>query len=253
MELDLLTAISPIDGRYRGKAEALADYFSEYALIKYRVQVEVEYFITLCELPLPQLKGIDKSVFEALRAIYRNFSETDAQRIKEIESVTNHDVKAVEYFLKEEFDKLGGLDEYKEFIHFGLTSQDINNTSIPLSIKEALEKVYYPQIEELIAQLKTYAAEWENIPMLAKTHGQPASPTRLGKEVMVFAYRMERQLATLKACPVTANFGGATGNYNAHRVAYAEYDWKAFGNRFVAEKLGLEREEYTTQISNYDN
>ena len=198
MELDLLTAISPIDGRYRGKAEALADYFSEYALIKYRVQVEVEYFITLCELPLPQLKGIDKSVFEALRAIYRNFSETDAQRIKEIESVTNHDVKAVEYFLKEEFDKLGGLDEYKEFIHFGLTSQDINNTSIPLSIKEALEKVYYPQIEELIAQLKTYAAEWENIPMLAKTHGQPASPTRLGKEVMVFAYRMERQLATTK-------------------------------------------------------
>ena len=253
MELDLLTAISPIDGRYRGKAEALADYFSEYALIKYRVQVEVEYFITLCELPLPQLKGIDKSVFEALRAIYRNFSETDAQRIKEIESVTNHDVKAVEYFLKEEFDKLGGLDEYKEFIHFGLTSQDINNTSIPLSIKEALEKVYYPQIEELIAQLKTYAAEWENIPMLAKTHGQPASPTRLGKEVMVFAYRMERQLATLKACPVTAKFGGATGNYNAHRVAYPEYDWKAFGNRFVAEKLGLEREEYTTQISNYDN
>ena len=252
MELDLLTAISPIDGRYRGKAEALADYFSEYALIKYRVQVEVEYFITLCELPLPQLKGIDKSVFEALRAIYRNFSETDAQRIKEIESVTNHDVKAVEYFLKEEFDKLGGLDEYKEFIHFGLTSQDINNTSIPLSIKEALEKVYYPQIEELIAQLKTYAAEWENIPMLAKTHGQPASPTRLGKEVMVFAYRMERQLATLKACPVTAKFGGATGNYNAHRVAYPEYDWKAFGNRFVAEKLGLEREEYTTQISNYD-
>ena len=253
MELDLLTAISPIDGRYRGKAEALADYFSEYALIKYRVQVEVEYFITLCELPLPQLKGIDKSVFEALRAIYRNFSETDAQRIKEIESVTNHDVKAVEYFLKEEFDKLGGLDEYKEFIHFGLTSQDINNTSIPLSIKEALEKVYYPQIEELIAQLKTYAAEWENIPMLAKTHGQPASPTRLGKEVMVFAYRMERQLATLKACPVTAKFGGATGNYNAHHVAYPEYDWKAFGNRFVAEKLGLERDEYTTQISNYDN
>ena len=250
MELDLLTAISPIDGRYRGKAEALADYFSEYALIKYRVQVEVEYFITLCELPLPQLKGIDKSVFEALRAIYRNFSETDAQRIKEIESVTNHDVKAVEYFLKEEFDKLGGLDEYKEFIHFGLTSQDINNTSIPLSIKEALEKVYYPQIEELIAQLKTYAAEWENIPMLAKTHGQPASPTRLGKEVMVFAYRMERQLATLKACPVTAKFGGATGNYNAHRVAYPEYDWKAFGNRFVAEKLGLEREEYTTQLRN---
>lgn len=253
MKLDLLTAISPIDGRYRGKAEALAAYFSEFALIKYRVQVEVEYFITLCELPLPQLKGIDKSVFEALRAIYHNFSEADAQRIKDIESVTNHDVKAVEYFLKEEFDKLGGLDDYKEFIHFGLTSQDINNTSIPLSIKEALEQVYYPQIEELIAQLKTYATEWDAIPMLAKTHGQPASPTRLGKEVMVFVYRLERQLATLKAAPVTAKFGGATGNYNAHRVAYPEYDWKAFGNRFVAEKLGLEREEYTTQISNYDN
>ena len=217
MKLDLLTAISPIDGRYRGKAEALAAYFSEYALIKYRVQVEVEYFITLCELPLPQLKGIDKSVFESLRNIYRNFTEADAQRIKDIESVTNHDVKAVEYFLKEEFDKLGGLEEYKEFIHFGLTSQDINNTSIPLSIKEALEQVYYPLIEELIAQLKTYATEWESIPMLAKTHGQPASPTRLGKEIMVFVY------------------------------------WKAFGNQFVAEKLGLEREEYTTQISNYDN
>jgi len=253
MKLDLLTAISPIDGRYRGKAEALAAYFSEYALIKYRVQVEVEYFITLCELPLPQLKGIDKSVFESLRNIYRNFTEADAQRIKDIESVTNHDVKAVEYFLKEEFDKLGGLEEYKEFIHFGLTSQDINNTSIPLSIKEALEQVYYPLIEELIAQLKTYATEWESIPMLAKTHGQPASPTRLGKEIMVFVYRLERQLATLKACPVTAKFGGATGNYNAHHVAYPEYDWKAFGNQFVAEKLGLEREEYTTQISNYDN
>ena len=253
MKLDLLTAISPIDGRYRGKAEALAAYFSEYALIKYRVQVEVEYFITLCELPLPRLKGIDKSVFESLRNIYRNFTEADAQRIKDIESVTNHDVKAVEYFLKEEFDKLGGLEEYKEFIHFGLTSQDINNTSIPLSIKEALEQVYYPLIEELIAQLKTYATEWESIPMLAKTHGQPASPTRLGKEIMVFVYRLERQLATLKACPVTAKFGGATGNYNAHHVAYPEYDWKAFGNQFVAEKLGLEREEYTTQISNYDN
>lgn len=253
MELDLLTAISPIDGRYRGKAEALAAYFSEFALIKYRVQVEVEYFIALCELPLPQLKGVDKKVFEALRTIYRNFSEADAQCIKDIESVTNHDVKAVEYFLKEEFDKLGGLDEYKEFIHFGLTSQDINNTSIPLSIKEALEQVYYPLIEELIGQLKTYANEWDAIPMLAKTHGQPASPTRLGKEVMVFAYRLERQLATLKTCPVTAKFGGATGNFNAHHVAYAEYDWKTFGDRFVAENLGMEREEFTTQISNYDN
>ena len=253
MKLDLLTAISPIDGRYRGKTDALAAYFSEFALIKYRVQVEVEYFITLCELPLPQLKGVDKGVFETLRNIYRNFSEADAGRIKEIESVTNHDVKAVEYFLKEEFDKLGGMDDYKEFIHFGLTSQDINNTSIPLSVKEALEQVYYPQIEELIAQLRAYAEEWANIPMLAKTHGQPASPTRLGKEIMVFVYRLERQLVALKACPVTAKFGGATGNYNAHHVAYPEYDWKAFGTKFVAEKLGLEREEYTTQISNYDN
>ena len=253
MELDLLTAISPIDGRYRGKAGALASYFSEFALIKYRVQVEIEYFITLCELPLPQLKSLDHARFDSLRAIYLNFSEADAQRIKEIESVTNHDVKAVEYFIKEEFDKLGGLDEYKEFIHFGLTSQDINNTSIPLSIKEALEQVYYPLIEELIAQLTAYAEEWANIPMLAKTHGQPASPTRLGKEVMVFVYRLNRQLATLKACPITAKFGGATGNYNAHHVAYPAYDWKSFGNKFVAEKLGLEREEYTTQISNYDN
>lgn len=253
MKLDLLTAISPIDGRYRGKAEALAAYFSEFALIKYRVQVEIEYFITLCELPLPQLKGVSANVFESLRNIYLNFSEADAQRIKDIESVTNHDVKAVEYFLKEEFDKLGGLEEYKEFIHFGLTSQDINNTSIPLSIKEALQNVYYPLIEELIAQLKQYAADWAEISMLAKTHGQPASPTRLGKEIMVFAYRLDRQLATLKACPVTAKFGGATGNYNAHCVAYPSYDWKAFGNRFVSEKLGLEREEYTTQISNYDN
>ena len=253
MKLDLLTAISPIDGRYRGKAEALAAYFSEFALIKYRVQVEIEYFITLCELPLPQLKGVGEDVFESLRSIYRNFSEADAQRIKDIESVTNHDVKAVEYFIKEEFDKLGGLEEYKEFIHFGLTSQDINNTSIPLSIKEALNNVYYPLIEELIAQLKQYATDWANVSMLAKTHGQPASPTRLGKEIMVFAYRLERQLATLKACPVTAKFGGATGNYNAHHVSYPSYDWKAFGNRFVSEKLGLEREEYTTQISNYDN
>ena len=253
MELDILTAISPIDGRYRGKAGALASYFSEFALIKYRVQVEIEYFITLCELPLPQLKGFDANLFEALRNIYRNFSEADAARIKEIESVTNHDVKAVEYFIKEQFDKLGGLDAYKEFIHFGLTSQDINNTSVPLSIKEALNDVYYPLMDELVTQLKTYAEEWKEIPMLAKTHGQPASPTRLGKEVMVFVYRLEKQLAVLKACPLTAKFGGATGNYNAHHVAYPQYDWKAFGNRFVAEKLGLEREEYTTQISNYDN
>ncbi len=253
MKLDVLTAISPIDGRYRGKTDVLAAYFSEFALIRYRVRVEVEYFIALCELPLPQLAQIDKGVFERLRDIYRHFSEEDAARIKEIESVTNHDVKAVEYFLKEQFDKLGGLEPYKEFIHFGLTSQDINNTSVPLSIKEALEQAYYPQLEELIAQLETYAAEWADIPMLAKTHGQPASPTRLGKEINVFSYRLKRQLALLKACPLTAKFGGATGNYNAHHVAYPTYDWKAFGNRFVAEKLGLEREEYTTQISNYDN
>ena len=253
MELDLLTAVSPIDGRYRSKAGTLAAYFSEYALMKYRVRVEIEYFITLCELPLPQLASFDMTRFESLRDIYRNFSEGDAARIKEIESVTNHDVKAVEYFIKEQFDKLGGLEEYKEFIHFGLTSQDINNTSVPLSIKDALDEVYYPQIQKLIDQLNAYAEEWKNIPMLAKTHGQPASPTRLGKEIKVFAYRLERQLAVLKACPITAKFGGATGNYNAHHVAYPEYDWKAFGNRFVAEKLGLEREEYTTQISNYDN
>ena len=253
MKLDVLTAISPIDGRYRGKTDVLASYFSEFALIRYRVRVEVEYFIALCELPLPQLKGIDKGVFEPLRDIYRNFSEADAARIKEIEGVTNHDVKAVEYFLKEQFDKMGGMEPYKEFIHFGLTSQDINNTSVPLSVKEALEQAYYPQLEELIAQLETYAEEWANIPMLAKTHGQPASPTRLGKEIYVFAYRLKRQLALLKACPLTAKFGGATGNYNAHHVAYPDYDWKTFGNRFVSDKLGLEREEYTTQISNYDN
>lgn len=253
MKLDVLTAISPIDGRYRGKTDVLASYFSEFALIRYRVRVEVEYFIALCELPLPQLKGVDKGVFEPLRDIYRHFSEADAARIKEIESVTNHDVKAVEYFLKEQFDKMGGMEPYKEFIHFGLTSQDINNTSVPLSVKEALEQAYYPLLEELIAQLETYAKEWADIPMLAKTHGQPASPTRLGKEIYVFVYRLKRQLATLKACPMTAKFGGATGNYNAHHVAYPDYDWKAFGNRFVSGKLGLEREEYTTQISNYDN
>ena len=252
MELELLTAISPIDGRYRGKTDALAAYFSEYALVRYRVRVEIEYFITLCELPLPQLVSFPAALFETLRDIYRNFSVEDAQRVKDIEAVTNHDVKAVEYFIKEKFDAIGGLDAYKEFIHFGLTSQDINNTSVPLSIKDALQEVYYPQIEELIGQLRTYAEEWKDVPMLAKTHGQPASPTRLGKEVMVFVYRLERQLALLKACPITAKFGGATGNYNAHHVAYPEYDWRAFGSRFVSEKLGLEREEYTTQISNYD-
>ena len=251
MELNLLTAISPIDGRYRGKTQPLADYFSEYALIKYRVRVEIEYFIALCELPLPQLQDFPIAA-DNLRNIYRNFTEQDAQRIKDIEKVTNHDVKAVEYFIKEEFDKIGGLEAYKEFIHFGLTSQDINNTSVPLSIKEAMQEVYYPQLEELIAQLKEYALEWKDIPMLAKTHGQPASPTRMGKEVMVFVYRLERQLEALKSQPLTAKFGGATGNFNAHNIAYPQYDWKEFGNKFVSAKLGLEREQYTTQISNYD-
>ena len=253
MTLDALTAVSPIDGRYRSKTESLADYFSEYALIRYRVRVEIEYFITLCELPLPQLKSFNSALFEQLRDIYRNFDEASAARVKEIESITNHDVKAVEYFIKEEFDKIGGLDDYKEFIHFGLTSQDINNTSVPLSVKEALEEVFYPQVEELIAQLKEYAEAWKDVPMLAKTHGQPASPTRLGKEVEVYIYRLSEQLATLRNCKMTAKFGGATGNFNAHHVAYPQHDWRAFGNRFVSEKLGLEREQWTTQISNYDH
>lgn len=253
MDLDILTAVSPIDGRYRAKAEPLAPYFSEYALMKYRVRVEIEYFITLCELPLPQLIDFPRELFETLRDFYRNFSEADAARVKDIESITNHDVKAIEYFIKEQFDKIGGLDHFKEFIHFGLTSQDINNTSFPLMLKDATELVYLPLLQELINQLNTYAEEWKDIPMLAKTHGQPASPTRLGKEVKVFAYRLEQQVALLKACPMTAKFGGATGNFNAHHVAYPEYDWRAFGRKFVSEKLGLQREEYTTQISNYDN
>ncbi|MBO5061337.1 MAG: adenylosuccinate lyase [Prevotella sp.] len=252
MTLDLLTAISPVDGRYRGKAEPLAEYFSEYALIRYRVRVEIEYFIALCELPLPQLAGFDRSLFGRLRNIYRMLDEKGAARVKEIEKTTNHDVKAVEYYIKEQFDAIGGLDRYKEFIHFGLTSQDINNTSVPLSVKEALADVYVPQVRELVEQLRTYAEEWKDVSMLAKTHGQPASPTRLGKEVMVYVYRLEKQLEMLMACPMTAKFGGATGNYNAHNVAYPQYDWKEFGNRFVSEKLGLEREQYTTQISNYD-
>ena len=253
MELDVLTAISPIDGRYRNKTQELAGYFSEYALIRYRVRVEIEYFITLCELPLPQLESFDHKLFEPLRDIYRNFSEQDAARVKEIEQTTNHDVKAVEYFIKEKIDVIGGFPaNAKEFIHFGLTSQDINNTSVPLSIKEALGQVYYPMVEELIEQLNDYAEQWKNIPMLAKTHGQPASPTRLGKEIMVFVYRLEEQLRALKDTPITAKFGGATGNYNAHHVAYPQYDWREFGNKFVSEKLGLEREQWTTQISNYD-
>ena len=260
MELTQLTAISPIDGRYRGKTEALAGYFSEYALIRYRVRVEIEYFIALCELPLPQLEHFDHSLFEPLRDIYRLFTEADAQRVKDIERVTNHDVKAVEYFIKERISALGGSPaqsvafpaEAKEFIHFGLTSQDINNTAVPLSIKEALEQVYYPLLEELIEQLHDYAEEWRNIPMLAKTHGQPASPTRLGKELMVYVYRLEEQLRSLKDTPVTAKFGGATGNFNAHHVAYPQFNWPLFADEFVSAKLGLEREQFTTQISNYD-
>ncbi len=253
MEFNMLTAVSPIDGRYHGKTEALAHYFSEYALMKYRVRVEIEYFIALCELPLPQLANFNHSLFPELRKIYADFSETDALRVKDIESVTNHDVKAIEYFIKERFDAIGGLDAFKEFIHFGLTSQDINNTSFPLMLKESLEAVYIPLLEELVNRLNAYAEEWKDIPMLAKTHGQPASPTRLGKEVRVFAYRLEQQLGLLKSCQHTAKFGGATGNYNAHNVAYPNYDWRSFGNRFVSEKLGLQREEFTTQISNYDN
>lgn len=253
MELDILTAISPIDGRYRNKTAALAPYFSEYALMKYRTRVEIEYFIALCEIPLPQLADFDKSRFAALRAIYEQFSEADAARVKEIESVTNHDVKAIEYFIKEKIDAIGGMDAYKEFIHFGLTSQDINNTSIPMMLKESLHEVYLPLLDQLIAQLLDYAEQWKDIPMLAKTHGQPASPTRLGKEVMVFAYRLQEQTKQLRACPISAKFGGATGNMNAHHVAYPAYDWRAFANQFVSEKLGLQREQYTTQISNYDN
>ena len=252
MGISSLKAISPIDGRYRGKTEALSEYFSEYALIRYRVRVEIEYFISLCQLPLPQLATFPQGLFEQLRDIYRNMTEEQAQRVKEIEKTTNHDVKAVEYFIKEEFDAIGGLDQYKEFIHFGLTSQDINNTSVPLSLREALENVYIPMVEELIELLDAYAEQWKYVPMLAKTHGQPASPTRLGKEIMVFVYRLKTQLDSLKKVPLTAKFGGATGNFNAHHVAYPAIDWKRFARQFVSEKLGLEREEYTTQISNYD-
>lgn len=252
MVLSTLTAISPVDGRYWGKAENLSAYFSEYALIRYRVRVEIEYFIALSEY-LPQLSELNtEEVKTWLRKVYKEFSEEDALRIKEIEKVTNHDVKAVEYFIKEKTDHFLA-EKYHEFIHFGLTSQDINNTSVPLSLKEALHEVYYPGLEEVISTLENYANEWMDIPMLAKTHGQPASPTRLGKEIMVFVYRLKQQLKLLKAIPISAKFGGATGNFNAHHVAYPEYDWKAFGNRFVNEVLGLQREEWTTQISNYDN
>lgn len=252
MHLTELTAVSPVDGRYRSKCEPLADYFSEYALIRYRVRVEIEYFIALCQLPLPQLQGVDHGVFESLRKIYRDFSVDDAQRIKDIESVTNHDVKAVEYFLKERFDDLG-LQEYKEFIHFGLTSQDINNTSVPMSVQEAINEVYKPLLENLVLDLESKAEEWADVPMLAKTHGQPASPTRLGKEIKVFAYRLRKQMELLANVPISGKFGGATGNFNAHTVAYPTIDWPDFAARFLSENLGIEREEYTTQISNYDN
>lgn len=247
-----LTAISPVDGRYRNKTEKLADYFSEAALIRYRIRVEIEYFIALCELPLPQLEGIDHARFADLRRLYTNFSEADALRVKEIESVTNHDVKAVEYIIKEKMDALG-LSAYKEFVHFGLTSQDINNTSIPLSLKEALTGVYYPAVEEVRDKLAAFAREWHDVPMLARTHGQPASPTTLGKEFMVFVERLEKQLAMLHAIAVPAKFGGATGNFNAHHAAYPSIDWVAFANRFVGDTLGLSRSQYTTQIEHYDN
>lgn len=252
MQLSTLTAISPIDGRYRGKCEKLDLYFSEFALIRYRVRVEVEYFIALCEIPLPQLKGVDPSKFEALRAIYRDFSLADAERIKEIESVTNHDVKAVEYFLKEQFDAMG-LEAFKEFIHFGLTSQDINNTSVPMSIREALNEVYLPELDKLMARLDAMASEWADVAMLARTHGQPASPTRLGKEIGVFAYRLHTQAEILRGATISGKFGGATGNFNAHHVAFPSIDWADFAGRFLKDRLGIERESLTTQISNYDN
>jgi adenylosuccinate lyase len=252
MTLSPLSAVSPIDGRYHNATAELAAYFSEYALIKYRVFVEVEYFIALYEHPLPQLQHFDKSLAQKLRAIYQNFSEADAQSIKEIEKTTNHDVKAVEYFIKNEFDKLG-IEQYKEFIHFGLTSQDINNTAIPYTFKLALHEVYYPALDEAIALLKKYAAEWDKISMLAHTHGQPASPTRLGKEISVFVERLENQLHLLKQIPYSAKFGGATGNFNAHNVGYGHIDWKTFGNHFVNDILGLKRSQFTTQIEHYDN
>ncbi len=250
--MQALTAISPIDGRYRDKVENLANYFSESALIRYRVMVEIEYFIALCEVPLPQLKGFDTGLFPQLREIYLNFTVEDAQKIKDTEKITNHDVKAVEYFIKDKFDALN-LHAYKEFIHFGLTSQDINNTAIPCSFRDAVHDVYYPVVGELIAKLDELSEEWKEVPMLAKTHGQPASPTRWGKESKVFAYRLSRQLELLKKVAISGKFGGATGNFNAHHVAFPETDWVDFGNRFLNQKLQLERESYTTQISNYDN
>jgi adenylosuccinate lyase len=252
MVLSALSAISPIDGRYRSKVESLGNYFSEEALIKYRVLVEIEYFISLCELPLPQLESVSNSVFEDLRAIYKNFTAVDAAAIKAIEKVTNHDVKAVEYFIKEKFDALD-LSRYKEFIHFGLTSQDINNTAIPLSIKDAMNDVYVPEYLALLEKIKGLAKDWADIPMLARTHGQPASPTRLGKEIEVFVVRLKAQFNLLNDVPSAAKFGGATGNFNAHKVAYPNIDWKAFGSQFVQEKLGLQHSFPTTQIEHYDH
>lgn len=252
MSLSKLNAISPIDGRYRSKTEALAPYFSEEALIKYRVLVEIEYFITLCELPLPQLESFNSDLFDELRAIYKEFSSEDAIAIKDIEKVTNHDVKAVEYFIKEKFDALN-ISEYKEFIHFGLTSQDINNTAVPLSIKEAMNNVYVPEYFTVLEKLEALANDWKAIPMLARTHGQPASPTRLGKEIQVFVVRLKEQFNLLNDIPSAAKFGGATGNFNAHHVAYPNVDWKAFGRKFVQEKLGLQHSFPTTQIEHYDH
>ncbi|MEA1878685.1 MAG: adenylosuccinate lyase [Bacteroidota bacterium] len=252
MNLTALTAISPVDGRYRSKTKELANYFSEWALIRYRLQIEVEYFIALCELPLPQLSSFPKKKVSALRSVYLSFGPENALRIKEIESITNHDVKAVEYYLKEHFEKLG-LSSFKEFIHFGLTSQDINNTATPLSLKEGIEQAYLPLLEKLITSLSQSGKTWNDIPMLARTHGQPASPTRLGKEIGVFADRLKKQVDILKALPYPAKFGGATGNFNAHFVAYPEIDWVAFANKLVNDSLGLERSQVTTQIEHYDN
>lgn len=252
MNLTHLTAISPVDGRYRSKTGKYAEFFSEFALMRYRVLVEIEYFISLCEIPLKQLEQVPSSVFPKLREIYIKFSEADALRIKEIESVTNHDVKAIEYFIKDKFDVLN-LENFKEFIHFGLTSQDINNTAVPISIKEALNKVYIPELEDVLKQLNHLVEEWRDVSMLAKTHGQPASPTRLGKEIMVFVNRLNQQITLLRQTPNSGKFGGATGNFNAHTVAYPAINWKDFGNKFLSDKLGLDREQWTTQISNYDN
>ena len=252
MKLNALTAISPVDGRYRRSTEDLAVYFSEYALIKYRIFVEIEYFISLCGASLPQLKIIDAQVFSSLREIYKNFSEQDAKAIKDIEKITNHDVKAVEYFIKNKFD-LFGLEKYKEFIHFGLTSQDINNTAVPLSVKEAITEQYLPELDHVISKLKELASEWKEIPLLARTHGQPASPTRMGKEIEVFIVRIKKQREQLISIPFSAKFGGATGNFNAHVVAYPNIDWRKFGNHFVNEILGLDRSDPTTQIEHYDN